>query len=33
MTRRPRKLVGMFADNFAQYVAAIDDEVRAAAIG
>jgi phosphoenolpyruvate carboxykinase (ATP) len=28
-----RKLVGMFADNFAQYVPYIDAEVRAAAIG
>ena len=28
-----KKLVNMFADNFAQYVAHIDDDVRAAAIG
>jgi phosphoenolpyruvate carboxykinase (ATP) len=28
-----RKLVGMFSDNFAQYVAHIDDDVREAAIG
>jgi phosphoenolpyruvate carboxykinase (ATP) len=28
-----RKLVGMFADNFAQYVPFIDDDIRAAAIG
>jgi phosphoenolpyruvate carboxykinase (ATP) len=28
-----RKLVKMFADNFAQYVAHIDDDIRAAAIG
>jgi phosphoenolpyruvate carboxykinase (ATP) len=27
-----RKLVGMFADNFAQYVPFIDDDIRAAAI-
>jgi phosphoenolpyruvate carboxykinase (ATP) len=28
-----RRLVGMFADNFAQYVPHIDDDIRAAAIG
>jgi len=28
-----RKLVGMFADNFAQYVPHIDEDIRAAAIG
>ena len=28
-----RKLVGMFADNFAQYVEYIDEDVKAAAIG
>ncbi|MCC5987609.1 MAG: phosphoenolpyruvate carboxykinase [Pararhodobacter sp.] len=28
-----RKLVGMFADNFAQYVPHIDDDIKAAAIG
>jgi phosphoenolpyruvate carboxykinase (ATP) len=28
-----RKLVSMFAENFAQYVPYIDDEVKAAAIG
>jgi phosphoenolpyruvate carboxykinase (ATP) len=28
-----RRLVGMFADNFAQYVPFIDDEIRAAALG
>ncbi len=27
------KLVGMFADNFGQYLGHIDDDVRAAAIG
>jgi phosphoenolpyruvate carboxykinase (ATP) len=33
MTRRPQKLVKMFADNFEQYVPYIDDDVKAAAIG
>ncbi|MCB1406823.1 MAG: phosphoenolpyruvate carboxykinase (ATP), partial [Rhodobacteraceae bacterium] len=28
-----KKLVGMFADNFAQYVPHIDDDIKAAAIG
>ena len=28
-----KKLVQMFCDNFAQYLDAIDDEIRAAAIG
>jgi len=28
-----KKLVAMFAENFAQYLPHIDDEVRAAAIG
>jgi phosphoenolpyruvate carboxykinase (ATP) len=32
MMRRPQKLVGMFADNFAQYVPYIDEDVKAAAI-
>ncbi|MCT4334669.1 phosphoenolpyruvate carboxykinase [Paracoccus sp. YLB-12] len=31
--RQAQKLVQMFSDNFAQYLEAIDDEVRAAAIG
>jgi phosphoenolpyruvate carboxykinase (ATP) len=31
--KQAAKLVGMFSDNFAQYLGAIDDEVRAAAIG
>ncbi len=31
--RQAAKLVQMFSDNFAQYLGAIDDEVRAAAIG
>ena len=31
--RQARRLVGMFADNFARYVPFIDDDVRAAAIG
>jgi phosphoenolpyruvate carboxykinase (ATP) len=31
--RAARKLVGMFADNFAKYVAFIDDDVKAAALG
>ena len=31
--RQAKKLVGMFADNFGQYVAFIDADVRAAAIG
>ena len=31
--KQAAKLVQMFSDNFAQYLGAIDDEVRAAAIG
>ncbi len=31
--RQAQKLVGMFADNFAQYVPFIDDDIKAAAIG
>jgi phosphoenolpyruvate carboxykinase (ATP) len=31
--RQARKLVGMFADNFAKYVPFIDDDIKAAAIG
>jgi phosphoenolpyruvate carboxykinase (ATP) len=31
--RQAKKLVGMFADNFGQYVAFIGDDVKAAAIG
>ncbi|MGY6535206.1 MAG: phosphoenolpyruvate carboxykinase [Pararhodobacter sp.] len=31
--RQAQKLVGMFADNFAQYVPYIDDDIKAAAIG
>jgi phosphoenolpyruvate carboxykinase (ATP) len=31
--RQAQKLVKMFADNFAQYVPYIDDDVKAAAIG
>jgi phosphoenolpyruvate carboxykinase (ATP) len=33
LRRQAQKLVNMFADNFAQYVPYIDDDVKAAAIG